>query len=172
MNFKMICHLKKFIIGFSLVECSSMTMVSRQAFLYVQKHSAMNAFFHVGLVSENNLDICSEEERLSPEIQVPGSYLSSCMYLSERKISLKSVESIITIKQGVRGPGDSVTGRTGVALWNSALILTRLLDEINKLEPSFFNNLSVVELGTGTGLASVAALKFGSSNVIATDGKI
>lgn len=61
-------------------------------------------------------------------------------------------------------------GRTGVAVWNSCLLLTRLLDALTKQSPSWLEGKTVVELGCGAGLASVSCAKFGASRVLATDG--
>ena len=70
--------------------------------------------------------------------------------------------------------GGSVAGRTGVALWNSGILLTRLLDTLtlseNKSNNFIFKDKTVLELGCGTALASVAASALGAKYVIATDG--
>ena len=67
---------------------------------------------------------------------------------------------------------ESVSGRTGVALWNSGILLTRLLDELYQLDPSILSDRTVLELGCGTAVASIAALKLGAHRVIATDGNL
>jgi len=54
-------------------------------------------------------------------------------------------------------------------VWNSGVLLTRLLDELALANPSFFEGRTVLELGCGAGLASVAAARLGASSVIATD---
>ena len=62
-------------------------------------------------------------------------------------------------------------GQTGVAVWNSGLLLTRLLDALTETTtPSWLEQKTVVELGCGTGLASIATAKLGASLVLATDG--
>jgi len=109
--------------------------------------------------------------------------------------------------------GGSVAGRTGVALWNSGILLTRLIDALALLEgttdtttdtsttstsstitksknistssknanskntnsatttkDTFFRDKTILELGCGTALASIAASKLGAGYVIATDG--
>ena len=48
-------------------------------------------------------------------------------------------------------------------------MLTRLLDKINEIEPTILKDKTVVELGCGVGLASIAAAKIGALKVIATD---
>lgn len=64
-----------------------------------------------------------------------------------------------------------------VAVWNSGILLTRLLDKLNNQssslnKKSFFKDKTVLELGCGTGLASIATAKFGASSVLATDSNL
>ena len=61
-------------------------------------------------------------------------------------------------------------GRTGVAVWNSGLLLTRLLDALTIQSPSWLEHKTLVELGCGAGMASISAAKLGASRVLATDG--
>jgi hypothetical protein len=71
------------------------------------------------------------------ETSVPGAYQQICMSLPTRSFTLKSTGETITIFQGVAADDDDksgrnngnkglVSGRTGVALWNSGILLTRL----------------------------------------------
>lgn len=110
-----------------------------------------------------------ENGAIISESAVPGAYQQMCMSLPTRSITLKSTGSKIDILQGT-GNGQGVSGRTGVALWNSGLLLTRLLDSLAQHESGFFGGKTVLELGCGTALASIAASKLGASEVIATDG--
>ncbi len=103
------------------------------------------------------------------ESAVPGAYQQMCMNLPSRSITLQSNRETINILQG-SGDGQGISGRTGVALWNSGLLLTRMLDSIAQQEPDYFNGKTVLELGCGTALAAIAASKLGAQNVIATDG--
>mmetsp|Transcript_26531 Transcript_26531/g.45164 ORF Transcript_26531/g.45164 Transcript_26531/m.45164 type:complete len:364 (-) Transcript_26531:19-1110(-) len=110
--------------------------------------------------------------RIASESQVPGAYQQLCMGLEQRTFKLQSSGDTITVAQGTNSAGgSSVAGRTGVAVWNSGILLTRLLDEINQAS-SIFKEKTVLELGCGAGLASIALAKFGSSSVIATDANI
>lgn len=61
-------------------------------------------------------------------------------------------------------------GRTGVAVWNSCILLTRLLDSLVTMDRNFLTGKTVMELGCGTGLASIAASPLGAARVLATDG--
>lgn len=66
--------------------------------------------------------------------------------------------------------GSVGAGQTGVAVWNSCLLLARLLDTLTKQSPSWLQGKTVVELGCGTALASISCAKLGASRVFATDG--
>lgn len=114
---------------------------------------------------------CSDG-RIASESQVPGAYQQLCMGLEQRTFQLQSSGDTITIAQGTNSAnGSSIAGRTGVAVWNSGILLTRLIDEINR-NSSIFKDRTVMELGCGAGLASIALAKFGSSSVIATDANV
>ncbi|KAL9183937.1 hypothetical protein ACHAXT_002023 [Thalassiosira profunda] len=106
--------------------------------------------------------------RIVSETAVPGAYSQTCMSLDERLFRLKSTGDTITIYQGTNAAG-GMAGRTGVAVWNSGILLMRLLDALSQANPSIFKDQSVVELGCGTGLASIAAAKLGAASVLATD---
>jgi len=114
------------------------------------------------------------------EASVPGAYQQVCMGIPERSMVLKATGDTITVLQGTStstgsdGNSGSVAGRTGVALWNSGILLTRLLDTLTLNESDnnipFFYGKTVLELGCGTAFASIAASKLGARYVIATDG--
>ena len=131
------------------------------------------------------------------ESAVPGAYDQLCMNLPLRTIPLrvpteKSTTLInIQIQQESVGPG-----KTGLAVWNSALLLGRLLEalalantdattsnnnsngnnpdddaSLSSSSPRFFlRNQQVVEIGCGTGLVSIMASLLGAKSVWATDG--
>ena len=117
------------------------------------------------------------------------------MNLNERSFTLKSTKDEIIIYQGQvinsndgnnnkpSEPNTTLAGRTGVALWNSGLLLARLLDEIqinmNNQQPNgdgneslLFQKKTVLELGCGTGFASIVASKLGANYLYATDGNM
>lgn len=108
------------------------------------------------------------------EAAVPGAYQQICMTLPNRKIPLESINQEIVIYQGIvnkeGGSNKEISGRTGTSLWNSGICLARILNEMTKSDPGFFRDKTVLELGTGTGLCSIAASKLGAKYVIATDG--
>ena len=107
------------------------------------------------------------------ESQISGAYQQICMELPVRSIPLRSTGDVLAIAQGTTEGGSTrtVQGRTGVAVWNSALLLCRLLDAIPmSQDKSFLTGKTILELGCGCGLSSIAAAKLGASRVIATDG--
>mmetsp|Transcript_27673 Transcript_27673/g.56721 ORF Transcript_27673/g.56721 Transcript_27673/m.56721 type:complete len:338 (-) Transcript_27673:140-1153(-) len=107
------------------------------------------------------------------ENAVPGAYSQVCMTLPERTVKLKSTGETLSILQGATSGNDSrgtVSGRTGVAVWNSGLLLLRVLDAVTAADPSFLAGRKALELGCGAGLISVALAKMGASEVMATDG--
>ena len=107
------------------------------------------------------------------ESQISGAYQQICMELPVRSIPLRSTGDVLTIAQGTTEGGSTrtVQGRTGVAVWNSALLLCRLLDAIPmSQDKSFLTGKTILELGCGCGLSSIAAAKLGASRAIATDG--
>jgi SAM-dependent methyltransferase len=150
------------------------------------------------------------------EAAIPGAYSSACMGLSERIVPLpryrenmatiiakqmgsKSGDNIQSNQTGGLQPGTIVVQQkegssdsTGMTVWNSGLLLTRLLDAMvdelqrrqrqrggessNEMkfdtdnDNSFWRNQDVIELGCGTGLCSIAAHRLGAKSVVATDG--
>lgn len=54
---------------------------------------------------------------------------------------------------------------TGASVWAGAIVLTKYIDQLG---PEYFQGKTVVELGCGNGLASIAAVKQGAT-VVATD---
>ncbi|KAI2508924.1 Methyltransferase small domain [Fragilaria crotonensis] len=144
--------------------------------------------------------------RLVPELAIPGAYQNICMSRPERTIPLGNNNQDIVIQQGIVNGDNTATtsgnndsgvgpGRTGVAVWNSALLLTRLLvllsqhdkddcdfntndtdTNSNNNHPSssssscWIRNRTILELGCGTGLVSLACARLGAARVVATDG--
>eukprot|EP00546_Thalassionema_frauenfeldii_P003837 CAMPEP_0178919220 /NCGR_PEP_ID=MMETSP0786-20121207/14311_1 /TAXON_ID=186022 /ORGANISM="Thalassionema frauenfeldii, Strain CCMP 1798" /LENGTH=291 /DNA_ID=CAMNT_0020593117 /DNA_START=85 /DNA_END=960 /DNA_ORIENTATION=+ len=120
--------------------------------------------------SEENQEIIKscENGAIAPEQAIPGAYQTSCTRLPSREILLKTKEdasTIINIAQESTGPG-----QTGMTIWNSGLILVRLFEAISLSDPQWFRSKTLVELGCGTGLASIAAAKMGAKSIFATDG--
>jgi SAM-dependent methyltransferase len=89
------------------------------------------------------------------------------MTLPERIVPLSSGENII-IQQEAGG-----SGKTGMAVWNSGLLMTRVVQALATSTSSsswFSQQESVLELGCGTGLVSIACHRLGIPMVLATDG--
>mmetsp|Transcript_32911 Transcript_32911/g.55156 ORF Transcript_32911/g.55156 Transcript_32911/m.55156 type:complete len:360 (-) Transcript_32911:1276-2355(-) len=112
------------------------------------------------------------------ESAVPGAYSSICMGEPERIVPLprlqgrldeseRTTRGTIVIQQQTGGGG-----QTGMTVWNSGLLLTRLIDAlVTELgSKDFWSQQEVLELGSGAGLCSIAAHKLGAKSVLATDG--
>jgi hypothetical protein len=92
----------------------------------------------IGMLSISGGDITLEDDAsisaicqngaLVPEVAVPGAYNQVCMNLPERilKIDTNS-QQVIRIQQQTSG-----SGKTGLAVWNSGLVLMRLLVAFNR----------------------------------------
>ncbi|GMH86579.1 hypothetical protein TrVE_jg10676 [Triparma verrucosa] len=107
-----------------------------------------------------------------PESTVPGAYYVKCFDQKIRQITLQDGQTL-DITQGSTNAG--MGGRTGIALWNSSILLTRLLTSLcaegRALVSSSAKNedVNVIELGCGVGLPSLAVAKY-VKGVAATDG--
>lgn len=118
---------------------------------------------------------------LASEQAIPGAYQQECMGLSMREIPLQISKNppkriLLQVHQEATGAGS-----TGTVIWNSGLLLTRLLEELitnavsdGKINDRFplakYSEMTVLELGTGTGVVSMVAAALGAARVIATDG--
>ena len=100
-------------------------------------------------------------------LDAAGAYINSCTELPSRRIELDNTKQVVTISQGSTSSG--ISGRTGVAVWNSCLLLTRFITSSTPVSNTLFKSKDVLELGCGTGLASIGASTV-ASKVIATDG--
>ena len=157
-----------------------------------------------GSTSTSNIENICQNGALMSESAVPGAYSSVCMGLPERVIPLpkyrercRSLISKNLFDNGSSGqPGTIIvqqqaggSGNTGMTVWNSGLLLTRLLDAMvgelqqrerqrrggsatskDENDNNFWMNQDVIELGCGTSLCSIAAQQLGARSVIATDG--
>lgn len=76
--------------------------------------------------------------------------------------------SSVTLQIQQEGVG---AGKTGLAVWNSSLLLVRLLESLALQNPSWLlSRQHVAELGCGAGLVSLVASHLGAKSVWATDG--
>ncbi len=147
-------------------------------------------------------ELICQNGALLGESAVPGAYSSACMGLSERVVPLPRYrERIMDRKQAASKTEDiqlmkddqgtivvqqksGGSGNTGMTVWNSGLLLTRLLDVMvdelqrrqgqtcweSSIDNVFWRNQDIIELGCGTGLCSIAAHRLGAKSVLATDG--
>lgn len=143
-----------------------------------------------------------QEGRLALEQAVPGAYEQACMSLEMRRIPIhrpsrhrhnEPRDTTTTTNTADAAAADAAaggeviylnihqgtvaSGSTGLAVWNSAILLTRLLERLCQSHPEWLqpqqeedNKRTVLELGCGTGLASLACAVLGASRVLATDG--
>ena len=125
----------------------------------------------INAMPEEDYSVCSNGA-LVPEQAVPGAYSQICMTLPERVVPLGGGGDV-----GRGGGGDIVirqeasgSGKTGLAVWNSGLVLTRIIEKLATQDPNWFSKQQIVELGCGTGLVSIACHRLGAQNVLATDG--
>lgn len=140
----------------SFVEPTLLWLItSRRHFLF--ESSAASATMIIS--ASEDTSGCQEKGMLTEERAIPGAYENVCMSLPVRTIAVDSTTTILSIEQQASGPG-----ATGLAVWNSSLLLTRLMPLLS------FRESTVVELGCGTGLASLAAATLGATRVYATDG--
>lgn len=113
------------------------------------------------------LQIC-QDDSLSQEQAIPGAYSQVCMSIPVREIPVRGQYGIVRLSLEQR---TAAAGSTGMAIWNSSLLLKRLLERIVEMDPDWFMGKNVVELGCGAGLISMAAAVLGAQKVVATDGK-
>jgi SAM-dependent methyltransferase len=115
---------------------------------------------------------------LAVEQTVPGAYQQICMTLPTRTIRIGENHKKEIVIQQRQIDNVSLAGSTGVVVWNSSILLARLLEAlsfevIDKQQQQQEQWTTVLELGCGTGLASiVAAACWGPwiKSIIATDG--
>lgn len=76
------------------------------------------------------------------------------------------VRHSFTVRQVQRGEVEGTYG-TGATVWPAAIVLVRYLER----HPHLVRGRRVVDLGSGTGITSVAAAVLGAASVVCTDGE-
>ncbi|GMH58035.1 hypothetical protein TrRE_jg4839 [Triparma retinervis] len=94
--------------------------------------------------------------------------MNPCYNLPTRRVA-QGNGVVLTITQASTSQG--MAGRTGVAVWNSCILLSRWISNLAASPQllSLFQGRDVLELGCGTGLASLVSAPLANS-VLATDG--
>lgn len=143
------------------------------------------------------LELWCAQGALTEEQAIPGAYQQPCMALPVRSIPVRKNNVVGAVPQqqyqhqhaleiqqrtAATNPQQSLqqqqlAGSTGTVVWNSSLLLVRLLERLTTTTLDDNNNSmlrlgdqTVLELGCGTGLVSLAASCLGARRVIATDG--
>ncbi|KAL3926691.1 MAG: hypothetical protein SGARI_005525 [Bacillariaceae sp.] len=117
-----------------------------------------------------SVSMATREVNALPSILVGEAAESMCQngaLVEERAIPGAYSSGTLVIGQQAGG-----SGQTGKTVWNSGLLLARLLDElVDRSESSdFWSQQEILELGCGTSLGSIAAHRLGAKKVVATDG--
>jgi Lysine methyltransferase len=132
--------------------------------------------------TSSSLSLC-QSGALMAETAIPGAYEQDCMQLPVRVVPVtippssqsKQQHAFQVVVELQIEQGSAAAGTTGLAVWNSSLLLSRLLSRLAAQQQSswplsFLQNQNVVELGCGTGLVSLTAALLGAARVVATDG--
>ena len=103
-------------------------------------------------------------EGLVPEIN-DDLEVSECLLLPRRVVWRGGLREPLLIRQtwDARRMGSQ---STGTSVWAGGLALSRYMESLG---PSYFAGKHVVELGSGTGVASITAVKLGAASAVATD---
>lgn len=110
--------------------------------------------------------LCETGGKLTPEEALPGAYQNKCNSFPLRKIPVHLQHE--TVQLNIIQT-EAAAGSTGLTVWNSSLLMCRLLQQIAKTQHDFFQGKTVVELGCGVGLNSLTAALLGARSVVATD---
>lgn len=128
-------------------------------------------------VVSTDTDASCQSGALVAEQAIPGAYQQVCMSLPTRQVPItitvpgtsSATHILLTLEQG-----GAAAGTTGLAVWNSSLLLQRLLQTLTataiSTDRTWLSNQHVLELGCGTGLVSLTAAAAGAASVTATDG--
>eukprot|EP00934_Nitzschia_sp_Nitz4_P001976 Nitzschia sp. Nitz4//scaffold139_size61406//15313//16182//NITZ4_006450-RA/size61406-processed-gene-0.51-mRNA-1//1//CDS//3329535822//1976//frame0 len=79
---------------------------------------------------------------------------------------LQVLDQTITVRQHQRGEVEGTYG-TGATVWPAAVVLIKYFER----HPDWLKGQRIVDLGSGTGITSLAAAILGASHVVCTDGE-
>lgn len=129
--------------------------------------SAFTAMPPIAHSESDDLERLCSGGALAGESAIPGAYQQPCMMLPVRSIPVQNGQVNLSIEQG-----GAAAGSTGMAVWNSSLVLERLLERLTGSQPDWLAGKTVLELGCGAGLVSLSAAVLGAAKVLATDGNL
>ena len=165
----MLCH------GLIISDIPSSLLTSKTSSFLVRRDIVRLAASSLAILAHSSSSLASSTEvdpallqqckngALSSEQAIPGAYSQACMSIPIREIPVQG--TTLRVEQQV-----AAAGSTGMAIWNSSLLLKRLLEQLALREPDWCKHKTVLELGCGTGLVSLTAAVLGADRVLATDG--
>ena len=127
-------------------------------------HPTAKAFFDALDLKTNSKRQCDALKRRSQSLGWRNRYSQEAYY----PISLQMESSIMpfSVRQVQRGEIEDTYG-TGATVWPAAMVLVKYLEKNRNL----LTQKRVVDLGSGTGITSIAAAILGAAHVICTDGQ-
>jgi SAM-dependent methyltransferase len=153
----------RFVFWLHFARCNSALIPTRSQFLLQGASWWTSSIIGAVVISEE--DPSCRNGALISEQAIPGAYSQVCMTQPKRIVPFSSGGDIV-IQQEASG-----SGRTGMAVWNSGLLMTRFIQALTSGAPDWFSQqLSILELGCGTSLVSIACHRLGAPFVLATDG--
>lgn len=122
-------------------------------------HPTASAFFHA-------LDNTQDSSRQSEKIRKQSKTLGWRSRHSQAEwYPFVIGQHSLRVRQVQRGEVEGTYG-TGATVWPASMVLLKYLEK----NPGLVSNKSVVDLGAGTGLTSIAAAVLGAKHVVCTDG--
>jgi SAM-dependent methyltransferase len=134
-------------------------------------HPTAKAFFDALDAHSNNPQQSERLKRQSQSLGWRNRYSQEDWYPVTMDIvhnnNDKSQNVSFTVQQLQRGEVEGTYG-TGATVWPAAMVLLKYLEQ---QQPKILQGKRVVDLGSGTGITSIAAAWLGAQHVICTDGQ-
>jgi SAM-dependent methyltransferase len=155
------------------IASSSMASFSRRQLFLASMYS------HLAATTAAAETVCDASGSLLAEQAIPGAYEQACMNVPRRVIPVLQRTTTTTFRAVPLSlsQGTVRAGSTGLVVWNSSILLARLLQNLAVRDPTWLQSKEnaaatrMLELGCGPGLVSMVGASLGlTSQVIATDG--